>query len=231
MAGRRGLRALLRLHEPVRRRRCSSWCSRTICCSSISGGKASGCAAICSSASGTGIRPTATPRARPSSSRASATPRWRSACSSSSTHLGTLDIQTLMQRAAAQWPTGLRAADRRRGAAPRRRGRQVGAAAAADLAARRDGRPDAGQRADPRRDDGDGGRLPDRAHARAVHARARRCSSPWRSSAPRRCCSPAAARSPSATSSACSPTRRSARSATCSSRSASAPGRPRSSTS
>ena len=65
----------------------------------------------------------------------------------------------------------LRAADRRRGAAARRRGRQVGAAAAADLAARRDGRPDAGQRADPRGDDGDGGRLPDRAHARAVHAR------------------------------------------------------------
>ena len=125
----------------------------------------------------------------------------------------------------------LRAADRRGRAAARRRGRQVGAVAAADLAARRDGRPDAGQRADPRRDDGDGGRLPDRAHARAVRRSRRRCSSPWRSSAPRRCCSPAAAPSRSPTSSACSRTRRSARSATCSSRSASAPGLPRSSTS
>ena len=44
----------------------------------------------------------------------------------------------------------------------RRRRREVGAAAAAHLAARRDGGPDAGQRPDPRRDDGDGRRL----HAR-----------------------------------------------------------------
>ena len=47
----------------------------------------------------------------------------------------------------------------------RRRGREVGAAAAADMAARRDGGPDAGQRAHPRGDDGDRRRLPDRAHA------------------------------------------------------------------
>ena len=38
----------------------------------------------------------------------------------------------------------------------------------------RDGRPDAGLRADPRRDDGHRRRLPDRAHASAVRARADR---------------------------------------------------------
>ena len=42
---------------------------------------------------------------------------------------------------------------------PRRRG-QVGAVPAARLAARRDGGPDAGLRADSRGDDGDGGRVP-----------------------------------------------------------------------
>ena len=45
----------------------------------------------------------------------------------------------------------------------RGRGRQVRAVPAARLAARRDGRPDAGLRADPRRDDGRGRRLPGRA--------------------------------------------------------------------
>ena len=40
------------------------------------------------------------------------------------------------------------------------------------LAARRDGRPDAGLGAHPRRDDGDGGRLHDRAERRALPARA-----------------------------------------------------------
>ena len=48
-------------------------------------------------------------------------------------------------------------------AAARRRLRQVRAGAAPHLAAGRDGGPDAGQRADPRGDDGDRGRLPDRA--------------------------------------------------------------------
>src|SRR5438309_24337 len=47
----------------------------------------------------------------------------------------------------------------RRARTARRRGRQVGAASAADVAARRDGRPDARQRPDPRGDDGDRGRL------------------------------------------------------------------------
>ena len=51
---------------------------------------------------------------------------------------------------------------------PRRDG-EVGAVPAARLAARRDGRPDAGLGADPRRDDGDGGRVP--ADARPI-----RCS-------------------------------------------------------
>ncbi len=58
--------------------------------------------------------------------------------------------------------------DGRLPAAARRRVRQVGADPAAHVAARRDGRPDAGQRADPCGDDGHGRRLPDRAHAPAV---------------------------------------------------------------
>ena len=51
----------------------------------------------------------------------------------------------------------------------------------------RDGGPDAGQRPDPRRDDGHGRRLPDRPHAPALRDRAqgRRTSPPG--SAPRRC--------------------------------------------
>ncbi len=54
-----------------------------------------------------------------------------------------------------------------------RRHRQVGADPAARLAARRDGRPDAGVGADPRRDDGDGRRVPGRAHVGRVPAGAR----------------------------------------------------------
>ena len=57
-------------------------------------------------------------------------------------------------------------------AAVHRRHRQVGADPALRLAARRDGRPDAGLGADPRRDDGDGGRLHDRPQRRAVQPRA-----------------------------------------------------------
>ena len=62
--------------------------------------------------------------------------------------------------------------DRRHAAAVPRRDRQVRAAAALRLAAGRDGRPDAGLRADPRGDDGDGGRVHDRAQRRAVQPRA-----------------------------------------------------------
>ena len=65
-----------------------------------------------------------------------------------------------------------RHAGRRLPAAPRRRVREVRADPAAHLAAGRDGGPDAGLRADPRGDDGHRRRLPDRAHAPAVRARA-----------------------------------------------------------
>ena len=65
---------------------------------------------------------------------------------------------------------GTRVADH--AAAVRRRDRQVGADSALRLAAGRDGRPDAGLRADPRGDDGDGGRVHDRPQRRAVQPRA-----------------------------------------------------------
>ena len=52
----------------------------------------------------------------------------------------------------------------------RRRDGQVGAGAAARLAARLDGRPDADLGADPRRDDGHGGHLHGGAHVAAVRA-------------------------------------------------------------
>ena len=58
----------------------------------------------------------------------------------------------------------------RRARPARRRGREVGAAPAADVASGRDGGPDAGQRAHPRGDDGDRRRLPDRPHARDLRA-------------------------------------------------------------
>ncbi len=92
---------------------------------------------------------------------------------------------------------------RRRGpAAARRRRRQVGAAAAADLAARRHGRPDAGQRTHPRRHDGDRRRVPHRAHARPVHAGAGRAARGRRHRRRRRCSTPASAPCADATSSA-----------------------------
>src|SRR5436190_2629708 len=51
-----------------------------------------------------------------------------------------------------------------------RRGGEVGADPPAHVAAGRDGGPDAGERAHPCRDDGDGRRLPDRAHAPHLRA-------------------------------------------------------------
>ena len=63
--------------------------------------------------------------------------------------------------------------DDHRPAAARRRGRQVGPGAAADLAARRDGRPDAGVRAHSRRHHGHRRRVPHRAHPRPLPAVAR----------------------------------------------------------
>ncbi len=72
----------------------------------------------------------------------------------------------------------------RRARPARRRRRQVGAAAAAHVAAGRDGGPDPGLRPDPRGHDGDRRRLPDRA-ARTRSSRRRRTCSTWpRSSAP-----------------------------------------------
>ena len=70
-------------------------------------------------------------------------------------------------------------------AALRRRDRQIGADSAAHLAAGRDGRSDAGLGAHPRGDDGDRGRVHDRAERRALLARAddardRRRQSAWR---------------------------------------------------
>ena len=62
----------------------------------------------------------------------------------------------------------------RRARPARRRRGQVGPAPAANVASRRDGGPDAGERADPRGDDGDRGRLPDRPHAFALRGRAAR---------------------------------------------------------
>ncbi len=64
-----------------------------------------------------------------------------------------------------------RDADRARPA--RGRGREVGADPAPHLAPRRDGGTDAGLRADPRGDDGDGGRLPDLPHASDLRGGAR----------------------------------------------------------
>ena len=89
--------------------------------------------------------------------------------------LGTLRIQDLMQRATAAL-AGWIVRRRCRGAAPagRRRG-EVRAAAVADVAAGCHGRTYSGQRFAPRGHHGDGRRLPDRAHARVVFARA-----PWR---------------------------------------------------
>ena len=73
----------------------------------------------------------------------------------------------------------------------RRRGGEVGADPAPDVAARRDGRPHAGQRPHPRGDHGDGRRLPDRAHASSSSSRRGRssCSPPARARS--RCSSPA----------------------------------------
>ena len=102
------------------------------------------------------------------------------------------------------------------------RDRQVRAASALRLAAGRDGRPDAGVRADSCGDDGDGGRVHDRAQRGAVHAtrRSRSRSSPLSASSRR--CSPARSASCRTTSSACWRIRRSRSSATCSWRWASA---------
>ena len=91
---------------------------------------------------------------------------------------------------------------------------QVGPVPAARVAARRDGRPDAGLRADPRGDDGDGGRVPAGADRLAVRADAGRAARSSPGSARSRRCSPRCSPACRTTSSACSRTRPSRSSAT-----------------
>ena len=88
--------------------------------------------------------------------------------------LGTLDFLSLLRRRPrdVHHQRGRRRRDLL--PAPRRRLRQVGAAAASHLAARRDGGPDPGLGADPRGDHGHRRRLPDRAHVPALRAGADR---------------------------------------------------------
>ncbi len=74
-------------------------------------------------------------------------------------------------------------ADGHHAAAVPRRDRQVRADSALRLAAGRDGRPDAGLRAHPRGDDGDGGRVHDRPQRRALQPRADHAATSSRSSA------------------------------------------------
>ena len=120
-----------------------------------------------------------------------------------------------LQRAACQ-PDCLLGSSRRRQPdsrarrlpAPGRRGRQVRTAPAPHLAARRHGGPDAGQRADPRRDDGHRRRLPGRPHAPDLRRRRSTRTARSRSSAPSPRSSRPRSRSSRPTSSACSPTRR-----------------------
>ena len=100
---------------------------------------------------------------------------------------GTLDFQEVARaRRGARPGDDVRHGLADHAAAVRRRDRQVGADSAVRLAAGRDGRPDAGLRADPRGDDGDGGRVHDRAERRAVQPRAGDARRSSRSSAPRR---------------------------------------------
>ncbi len=87
---------------------------------------------------------------------------------------GTLDFQEHRARRRGPRPRDdVRDALAHHAAAVRRRHRQVGADSALRLAAGRDGRPDAGLRADPRGDDGDGRRVHDRAQRGALRPRAR----------------------------------------------------------
>ena len=136
-------------------------------------------------------------RSRRSSSTASAISASRSASSATFLVFGTVSIPAILAAAPgmAGSTIGFLGHARRHDdvalpPAVHRRDGQIGAARPAHLAARRDGGPDAGLRADPRRDDG---------HRRRVHglppvadvrdaARPRSPSSP--SSAPRPPCSP-----------------------------------------
>ena len=172
-----------------------------------------------------------TPARRRSSSTASATSRSSSACcwpSRSSAPINFKELNGAIARLPADGDVRRRLDDR--AAAVHRRDRQVGADSALRLVAGRDGRPDAGLRADPRRDDGDGRRVSDRPQRRAVRACARGADD----RRGHRHGDGAVGRRRSAwcrtTSSACWRTRPSRSSATCSWRWASARTRPASST-
>ena len=79
--------------------------------------------------------------------------------------LGTLDIQEMLRRAAAQWARQFGLPHRRRGAVAGRGRGQIRPTPLADLAARRHGGPHAHERADSCRNDGHRRCLPDRPHA------------------------------------------------------------------
>ena len=104
---------------------------------------------------------------------------------------GTLDMVRI-NGAFMSGPAARRVGEPRGHPAVHRRHRQVGADSAPRLAARRDGGPDAGVRADPRGDDGHRRRVSGRPPVRHLHARAggeRASSPPWasrRRSLPRR---------------------------------------------
>ena len=89
-------------------------------------------------------------------------------------HFGSLELHRgiCASSAAGRRNGGCRISDRNRNSADGRRVREVGADPALCMAARRYGRPDAGFRADPRRDHGDGRRLHGIAFARDLRARA-----------------------------------------------------------
>ena len=112
-----------------------------------------------------------------------------------------------------------------------RRDRQVRANSALRLAARRDGRPHSGQRADPRGDDGHRGRVHDRAARLPLHDGSQCARSGCHSWRGHRDCLPRPSRSSSQTSRKFSPIRPSASLATCFSASARARSRRASSTS
>ncbi len=100
---------------------------------------------------------------------------------------------------------------------------QVGADSAVRLAARRDGRPDAGVGADPRGDDGHRRRVPLRQDVRRLHARPGSERADRRDRRARRHSSRRRSRSCRPTSRKCSPTRPSPSSASCSPPRVSAP--------
>ena len=125
-------------------------------------------------------------RSRPSSSTASATSASRSASSRVFVLFGSIDFDTVFAQRARRSPArrihflgyDVDALTVALPAAVHGRDGQVGAVPAAHLAARRDGRPDAGLRADPCRHHGDGRRVHGGAAVAAVRAGARRA---WRS--------------------------------------------------